>query len=254
LARIYLKLEGRRVGNLQILRRAGTHPTRRTRLWLCLCDCGRKKLYETSALKYVKSCGCLNRTRHGDLTGQRIGQLLVVRDSGRRHKQSGAKLWECKCDCGKTKLIETSCLKRKRGSLSCGCVFLARSAQLNRSHGARSLGAPPGVRRAYSSWSNMCTRCTNSNFKNWDCYGGAGVTVCKRWLGPNGFRAFLADMGQRPEGTTLDRRNAFEGYNPKNCRWANREVQALNQRRFYIDGRPPEVLMRTVAEMEAEGW
>lgn len=61
-------------------------------------------------------------------------------------------------------------------------------------------------------------------------------------------------MGQRPEGTTLDRRNAFEGYNPKNCRWANREVQALNQRRFYIDGRPPEVLMRTVAEMEAEGW
>jgi hypothetical protein len=85
----------------------------------------------------------------------------------------------------------------------------------------------------------MKTRCTNPNSINWKDYGGAGVTVHKQWLGPNGFRAFLADMGERPEGKTLDRRNAFEGYNPTNCRWANAATQARNQRRFYVDGCPP---------------
>jgi hypothetical protein len=254
LARIYLKLEGRRVGNLQVLRRAGSHPTRRGRLWLCLCDCGRNKLYETAALRRVQSCGCLHRTRFRDLSGQRIGRLLVIRDSGKRHKKSGAKLWQCRCDCGRTKLIETSCLTRKEGTLSCGCLFVERLAQLNRTHGARSIGVPPGVKRAYSSWANMKTRCTNPNFREWEHYGGAGVTVCKRWLGPNGFRAFLADMGQRPEGTTLDRQNAFEGYSPENCRWATAKVQSQNQRRFYVDGQAPEALMRSVEQMEAEGW
>jgi len=120
-------------------------------------------------------------------------------------------------------------------------MFAERVENLHRSHGARSMHVSPGVKRAYSSWSNMKTRCLNPNFAEWNCYGGAGVTVCKEWLGPNGFRAFLADMGQRPEGTTLDRRNAFEGYNPENCRWATPEVQAKNQRRFYVDGKAPDV-------------
>src|SRR5579864_5055274 len=100
-------------------------------------------------------------------------------------------------------------------------MFRERAKEFHRTHGARSMDVPLGVKRAYSSWSNMKTRCTNPNSINWKDYGGAGVTVCKEWLGPNGFRAFLAAMGQRPEGTTLDRRNAFENYSPENCRWAD---------------------------------
>jgi len=87
----------------------------------------------------------------------------------------------------------------------------------------------------------MRTRCTNPKFAEWNCYGGAGITVCKAWLGPNGFRAFLADMGQRPEGTTLDRRNAFGNYEPSNCVWSDAETQARNQRRYYVEGKPPAV-------------
>ena len=69
---------------------------------------------------------------------------------------------------------------------------------------------------------------------------GRGIRVCRRWSGRDGFAHFLEDMGERREGTTLDRKNAFLGYSPENCRWATAEVQSQNQRRFYVDGQPPE--------------
>jgi hypothetical protein len=64
----------------------------------------------------------------------------------------------------------------------------------------------------------MKDRCQNPNSNNWEAYGARGVTVCERW---QSFENFLADMGERPEGKTLDRypdRNG--GYGPDNCRWA----------------------------------
>jgi hypothetical protein len=253
MARINLVRAGRRVGKLLVLRRAGTN--KRGRLWLCICDCGRKKLINTNSLRVVKSCGCMYRGgRFQSLVGKRFGRLFVMRDSGKRQPDSGARLWLCRCDCGRDKLVASCDLTKTNGTQSCGCLFLEHCATIRRTHGARSMDVPPGVKRAYSSWSNMRTRCLNPNSINWKDYGGAGITVHKAWLGPNGFRAFLADMGQRPEGTTLDRRNAFEGYNPENCRWADAETQANNQRRFYVDGKPPELPARSVAQMEAEGW
>lgn len=77
----------------------------------------------------------------------------------------------------------------------------------------------------YHSWASMIQRCTNRKRSTWKHYGGKGVTVCKRWLV---FENFLADMGVRPAGLTLDRKNVAGNYCKRNCRWADSTTQARN--------------------------
>jgi hypothetical protein len=74
--------------------------------------------------------------------------------------------------------------------------------------------------REYVSYMKMRQRCINPRNRAYKYYGGRGITVCQRWLGPNGFKNFLADMGPRPIGKSLDRfPNNNGNYEPKNCRW-----------------------------------
>lgn len=73
----------------------------------------------------------------------------------------------------------------------------------------------------------MVQRCTNPNCRRFADWGGRGITVCERW---ESFENFLADMGERPEGMTLDRRDNDGDYEPGNCRWATPKEQRANQR------------------------
>jgi hypothetical protein len=75
----------------------------------------------------------------------------------------------------------------------------------------------------------MRKRCQDPNAHNFKYYGAVGVTVCKRW---GTFVNFLADMGQRPEGKTLDRKNPNGNYTPRNCRWATPAEQRNNRRKL----------------------
>lgn len=78
----------------------------------------------------------------------------------------------------------------------------------------------------------MKNRATNRNDPHWKWYGGRGIKVCKAWL--NSFDAFLADMGECPEGLTLERIDNNGNYEPGNCKWATQKEQTRNQRRSRI--------------------
>lgn len=104
--------------------------------------------------------------------------------------------------------------RTKSGGLGSKCKACKRIYDLNRS----------GTRL---SWQSMKNRCYNKNYSDYYNWGGRGIKVCTRWLK---FEHFLEDMGERPDGTSLDRINNALGYEPGNCRWATPKEQARNSR------------------------
>lgn len=85
--------------------------------------------------------------------------------------------------------------------------------------------------RTYLAWRNMRNRCCMPTIPEYKHYGGRGIRVCDRWNGDNGFLLFLEDMGECPEGLTLDRIDVDGDYEPNNCRWISRTDNQRNQRR-----------------------
>lgn len=80
--------------------------------------------------------------------------------------------------------------------------------------------------RTYRIWHGMKDRCLNKNNARFNRYGGRGITVCERWMD---YRNFLADMGERPDGMSIDRIDNTKGYSPENCRWATTKQQSRNK-------------------------
>jgi len=78
----------------------------------------------------------------------------------------------------------------------------------------------------------MLARCFNPKTNRYERYGGRGITVCERWRGEGNFPNFLADMGERPKGMSLDRVDNDGNYEPGNCSWATRVQQARGLKRI----------------------
>lgn len=87
-------------------------------------------------------------------------------------------------------------------------------------------------RKTYQCWQDMRQRCYNPNCKKYRIYGARGIKVCDRWL--ESYKNFLEDMGEKPEGYTLDRIDNDGEYSPGNCRWATPKEQGLNRRTNHL--------------------
>lgn len=145
--------------------------------------------------------------------GKVFNELTVIERAGRTH--SGKTLWKCLCFCGKETVKITNEIVSGKVK-SCGCC------EWHIHHF-----------EAYNSWQSARQRCFNPKNKDYEGYGGRGITMCERW---ESFTNFYRDMGDPPkdnitgERLSLDRKNVDGNYEPNNCKWSDRSEQQLNKR------------------------
>jgi len=145
--------------------------------------------------------------------------LVICRAENR--KQGGAN-WLCKCDCGKETIVQAGSLKNNH-TRSCGCErCIWQLIKARTKHGCSRGNAE------YRAWQHMKKRCFDKNNKNYNLYGGRGITVYKDWI--DDFSAFYAHIGKKPtEKHSLDRfPNKNGNYEPNNVRWATQFQQMQN--------------------------
>jgi hypothetical protein len=154
--------------------------------------------------------------------GQKFGRLTVISNQG---FIDGFIRYECKCDCGNTKVIPKNRLLTGN-TKSCGCLRRDVTGQMRKTHNMSKT-------RLNRIWRAMKYRCNSPNGSDHAIYHDRGIRVCDEWK--NDFMSFYTwsmNNGYR-EDLSIDRIDNDKGYSPNNCRWATIQEQRHNQRRCY---------------------
>jgi hypothetical protein len=158
---------------------------------------------------------------------------LSMRDASGKHRS----YFVCQCACGNVGKVRTQDVVSGKSERCRVCANRAsskiRSASCRESSKTHGLSRPRDP--TYTTWALMWQRCTNPRADNFRWYGARGIRVCSRW---KKFENFLADMGRRPDGMTIDRKDTDGNYEPDNCRWATPLEQASNKRKNNAVGKP----------------
>jgi hypothetical protein len=174
-----------------------------------------------------------------DLAGRTFGAWTIIRRVERpaNLKQQGL-FWLARCQCGNKQIHAGSKLNAGRSLNGCAqCRFPdPYEARLHEPE--------------FQSWRGMRERCSNPNHGSFMNYGGRGIKVCPQW--DKSYRTFLADMGPRPPGRTLDRIDYDGDYTPGNCRWADYKTQSRNSRHFRLTDAQVEEIRCSLAAGERQ--
>ena len=222
-------LSGQRFGRLVVLERLDDivqENGRKRSLYRCKCDCGNEKNVRGENLTggITQSCGCLNKERTSaasikDLTGQRIGKLVVLKRAN--EIGDGKVRWLCKCDCGTTKSILADALN-DGSTTSCGCRRRSAIGERTLKHGHRH-------ERIYSIYCDIKRRCYNEKRTGYANYGARGIRMCDDWK--NDFMTFFnwAMANGYEEHLTIDRIDNDGNYEPGNCRWITKSENSTKR-------------------------
>lgn len=174
-----------------------------------------------SVCKHTLAMEAKKRATEQKRIGTTINRLTFIR-------RIDGDLWEFRCNCGVVKNISMNTVVSGK-TVSCGC---ARPEQgkgedaIGYKHGGYS--ALGGVKTyTFKSYECMVKRCYDPRDDSFRHYGAKGIEVCNRWL--ESYCSFLEDMGVRPKGMSIERKDGKGNYNPDNCCWATPTQQSRNR-------------------------
>ena len=163
--------------------------------------------------------------KYKDMTGQRVGRLLVINRAANDPQQNAQ--WLCLCDCGKTKVVRGGAL-RQRKTLSCGCLHDEKASERMTAVATKHGYGNSQLCRVRAA---MLDRCYNPSTKEFHRYGGRGIYVCDEWrYSPVPFYEWAEANGYR-NGLQIDRIDNDGPYAPWNCRWVSALENAQNTSR-----------------------